>query len=151
MICCLFGLLSACNEQSSVLKGGENELIFPTQRNLNGRRDIMSALLIGQLVEKDNFLRIQARESETSYIVIWPPNYTFRIAHGRIEVLDEKGKRRVKVGEEVFVDGGETHTVSGIAAISEELQQELSSRDDGPYWIVGAEVRPFEEMESIAR
>ncbi|MGH7601368.1 MAG: hypothetical protein ACREOI_33835 [bacterium] len=101
----------------------------------------MEAILIGKLVEVDGCLRINSSNSETSYLVVWPFGYSLKIANGVIMIQDGAGKTRVRVGEEVFVSGGETKSVEGIAALDDQLKRELSTRCPGPYWLVGSEVK----------
>lgn len=135
---CVMCLPLSCGGEGGPM---EEVLLFPTQEIGEAPRAVMSALLTGRLLQDGNYLRIEAHEDHTRYLVIWPPGYGFRIVRGQAEVVDEQGKTRLRVGEEVFVSGGETDTVSGIAAISPEWQKTLSKLILGPYWIVGAEIR----------
>jgi hypothetical protein len=101
----------------------------------------MDAILIGKLAKVEGCLRINDANGETSYLAVWPSDYSLKVASGMIMVLDGAGTTRVRVGEEVFVSGGETKSVEGIAALDDQLKQELSTRCPGPYWLVGNEVR----------
>lgn len=128
----------SCSSKSAPNQYEYNGIFFPRQKVVT---DVMEAILIGKLVETDGCLRINDRNSETSYLVVWPFGYSLRVFAGVIEVRDGTGKTKVRVGEEVFVSGGETKSVEGIAALDEQLIRELSTRCSGPYWLVGSEVK----------
>jgi hypothetical protein len=129
---------ASCSSKSAPSQYECGGIFFPRQK---AGVAVMEAILIGKLVEVDGCLRVNSRNSETSYLVVWPFGYSLRVFSGVIEVRDETGKTRVRVGEEVFVSGGETKSVEGIAALDEQLKRELATRCSGPYWLVGSEVR----------
>jgi hypothetical protein len=130
-------LTAACSSESAPNQYEYDGIFFPRQKPVTV---VMEALLLGKLVKVDNHLRINSSNDETSYLVVWPSGYSLKIVAGLIMVQDESGKTRVRVGEEVLVSGGETKTVEGIGAIDKQLQRELTTRYQGPYWLVGSEV-----------
>jgi hypothetical protein len=138
----------SCSSQSAPNQYEYDGIFFPRQKAVDV---VMEAILIGKLVKVDGCLRINDSNSVTSYLVVWPFGYSLKIANGMIMVMDGAGKMRVRVGEEVFVSGGETKTVEGIAALDEQLKRELSTRCPGPYWLVGSEVRRAGSMGNLSK
>lgn len=128
----------SCSSESAPNQYEYSGIFFPRQKPVDV---VMEAILVGKLVNVDGCLRINDSNSETSYLVVWPFGYSLRVLAGVIEVRDGTGKTKVRVGEEVFVSGGEAKSVQGIAALDEQLIRELSTRYPGPYWLVGSEVR----------
>jgi hypothetical protein len=86
---------------------------------LFGSRAVPAAEYSGQLVLRDGCLRI---EGDTSYVLIWPPGYGLDLVSGTVHILDAGGRDMAHVGDEIYVDGGET-PVRGIPAIDETMQQ----------------------------
>jgi transposase len=66
--------------------------------------------------------------------------YTLTFASRVVEIVDVRGRGVAYVGDEIYVDGGET-PVRGIPAIAETMQEEMIARCEGPYWFVGNVVR----------
>lgn len=128
----------SCSSRSAPNQYDYDGIFFPRQQ---ANVDVMDAILTGKLVKVESCLRINDSNSETGYLVVWPFDYSLKIVDGVIIVMDGAGKTRVCVGEEVFVSGGETKSVEGIAALDDQVKQELSARCSGPYWLVGSEVR----------
>ena len=89
----------------------------------------MEALLIGELVNSDGCLRVNAGESDTSYLIVWPPGLRPDAEKDVIQILNQAGKTVLRVGDEVRISGGE---VSFSAA-----EQVAPADCPGPYWIVG--------------
>lgn len=102
-----------------------------------------TAELIGKLVEVEHCIRVNDRDSNTSYLLVWPPDITatteedtVRVATGAIT-----GNRKevvIHIGEMVRLSGGETEN------LDEQLRQTLPTDCPGPYWVVGTEVGPLE-------
>jgi hypothetical protein len=136
-------IAAACSPKSAPNQYEYDGIFFPRQK---AGVAVMEAILVGKLVKIDGCLRINASHGETSYLVVWPFGYSLKIVNGVILVQDGSGKTRVRVGEEVFVSGGETKSVEGIAALDDQVKRELSTRCSGPYWLVGSEVRRAESM-----
>jgi len=131
-------IAAACSSKSAPNQYEYDGIFFPRQQ---ANVAVMDAILTGKLVKVENCLRINDANGETSYLIVWPSDYSLKIANGVIMVQDGAGQTRVRVGEKVFVSGGETKSVEGIAALDEQLKRELSTRCPGPYWLVGSEVR----------
>lgn len=97
------------------------------------QRDVafMEALLIGDLMVQDGCLRINS-ENE-SHLVIWQADYFLTDNDGVLEILDETGAVVARVGEMVYMGGGEQRAVND-AELRQPVPEACSS---GPYWRMG--------------
>lgn len=100
-------------------------------------------MLVGKLVEVENCLRVDDRDSDTSYLLVWPPDITATLEKDTVRVVTSviTGNRKevvLHVGEMVRLSGGETEN------LEEQLRQTLPANCPGPYWVVGIEVGPLE-------
>ncbi|HID52315.1 MAG TPA: hypothetical protein EYP41_09780 [Anaerolineae bacterium] len=96
------------------------------------QRDVafMDALLIGELVVEDSCLRVHSEGA--NYLVIWQADYYLTDNDGVWEVLDETGAAVARVGETVYMGGGETSWVD-----EPYLQEPIPETCGGPYWMMG--------------
>ena len=124
---------------TSVAPPAPAPVFFPKQAPVVGPREVMLALFEGQLVVVDRCLRVNDSGSSTSYLLVWPPEYTVRGAANPIQVLDGAGQVAARVGEQVRVSGGE---IKSVRYLDEQVRQTLPADCAGPYWIVGDEVGP---------
>ncbi len=99
---------------------------------------VMEAQLIGDLLLVDGCLRVKDIYSGGSILPIWPPEFTLGAENDQLQVLDGDGQVVARVGEEVYMGGGEVSSPS----LPECVRQELPASCTGPYWIVGMGVRP---------
>jgi hypothetical protein len=120
------------------------KIFFPQQDAVEGEREAMTALNFGTLVVVDDCLRLNDDESDTSWLLIWPPDFTLNTENDVIQILNGEGKVTAHVGDKVRVDGGE---VWSFSLFNESMQEKLPSHCLGPYWIVGFEVSTLEESE----
>ncbi len=102
-----------------------------------------TAELIGELVQIEGCLRVNDRNSDTSYLLVWPPDLAATIEGDTIRVVSGivTGNQReavLHIGTLVYLGGGET------THLDEQLQQTVPANCQGPYWVVGNEVRPIE-------
>jgi hypothetical protein len=111
---------------------------FPRQEPVEGVREAMEAELIGELMLVDGCLQIQSVYGDGRYLPIWPPDFTLNGRDEEIEVLDGTGQVMARVGEEVYMGGGE----GSAGALPDCVHQQLPPGCTGPYWIVGTGVRP---------
>jgi len=98
----------------------------------------MTAELIGELLLVDDCLRVNAA-ADASYLILWQPEFSLKAENDSLHILNEAGQVVATVGEEVYLGGGE---VRSIDHLDEYVRQQLPPACPGPYWIVGAEVRP---------
>ncbi len=113
-------------------------IALPRQGPVEGLRAVMQAEMVGQLVLVDGCLRVQSIYDDTSYLPVWPPEFALRSEDDSIQVLDGTGQVVAKVGEEIYMGGGE----GSASVMAECVRQQLPATCTGPYWIVGEGVRP---------
>jgi hypothetical protein len=94
-----------------------------------------AALLTGTLVVEDGCLRVREDEGDSSYLVIWQPDYYLTDSDGVLEILDRGGFVVARVGEPIRLGGGATS--AGAAVINPQLQTSIPSSCGGPYWFMG--------------
>ena len=116
---------TACGTSSPKIPASDSEIFFPRQKPIAGGRAVPTGQVSGQLVLVEGCLRLNASD-DTSYTVVWPPHFTRRTTKDAIQILDDSNQVVGQVGDEVYMDGGETKTVRGIGLIDNNLQQELS-------------------------
>jgi hypothetical protein len=105
-----------------------------------------TAELIGKLVTVDGCLRVNERDSSTSYLLVWPPEYTEKVSIEKdtVQIID-RGKTVVwHIGEMVHLGGGE---IPSIEYLDERLRQKLPANCPGPYWVVGDVTSSVEATE----
>jgi hypothetical protein len=117
---------------------GVPNVAFPRQAPVEGIRELMEAELIGDLVLDDGCLRINSSYGDGSILPVWPPEFSLEAANDVLQVLDGTGRVVARVGEEVYMGGGE----GSSGAVAECVRQQLPATCTGPYWIVGEGVRP---------
>lgn len=82
-----------------------------------------TAELIGQLVEKDGCLRVEAAPYAKDYALVWPAEYKIQRDAAGITMVDGQGKQTTwQVGQWVHLGGGESGS---------------DEKCPGPYWLVG--------------
>ena len=147
MLAALLFIAACSSESNPTLPIEYGDLLFPRQKAADGERIVMQALLIGPLVTRNDCLRIDSRHGETSYLPIWPPDYGLKIEGNIVNVVDGTGRTLVRVGQAVYMGGGEIHSLEGIAAIDAQTKQAVAERCGGPYWIVGEGTRPATDSD----
>ena len=101
----------------------------------------MLALLTGKLNVVDGCLYVDDSNSDTSYLLVWPPDFTLSIDADAVLLFNGAGAVVARVGEEVRFSGGE---VKSVRYLDEHVRQSLPSDCPGPYWIVGDVIGPAE-------
>lgn len=112
----------------------EDMLYFPVQPAGN---DMMEAQLFGMLIDVDGCLMVEDMYSDTLYLPIWPWEYSLEIEEEIITIVDENGEARVRVGDEVYLSGGE------IPGTEESPLGEVVC--GGLHWLVGETVEKIED------
>jgi len=111
---------------------------FPRQEPVEGIRATMEAELIGNLVLVDGCLRVNSIYGQASTLPVWPPEFTITADEDEIQVHDGDDQVVARVGQEVYMSGGEGSANSMPDCVREQLPAVCT----GPYWIVGDTVRP---------
>lgn len=135
--------MSACGDKSAFDPSSSPSLFFPQQRVGDIRADAATALLYGQLIEAEGCLRVNAGDSDTSYLLVWPANYSVSISEETIQIINEFSQVVARVGDEIRVSGGEVRAVEALEG-ARQLQEEVPIQCSGPFWIVGSEVSVIE-------
>jgi hypothetical protein len=97
------------------------------------------AELKGKLVEVDGCLRVNDRDSDTSYLLVWPADLAVAVKNDTVQIVigTVTGNRKevtLHIGEMVRLSGGETRQ------LDERLKPTVPERCPGPYWVVGNEI-----------
>lgn len=140
MLALAVGLLAGCNsvEEEPLLIEG---IVFPLQKPVDGVRDVMQALLVGTLEEREGCLSMDMPEAGTPYVPIWPPGYALEKNMGTLWILDEKDQRKVPVGAKIRMGGGEFPAEALVQVVDPAVVDTLTQKCPGPYWLVGDGVR----------
>lgn len=105
---------------------------LPQLRTRSG--SFMTALMQGELIVQNGCLRVRPEGSAQSHLIIWQPDYFLHKNGNAREILDRSGRVVARVGEPIWIGGGEIPVTS-------ELQQQLRSpipqTCEGPYWLMG--------------
>lgn len=140
-IFCLFlTLFAACTSTPAMtdVPVTQPAVFFPQLIPVDGERAYPQALLEGTLLLVDDCLRVQEREGNTSYLIIWPPHVVLNITNNRIQLTDQENLAVAQVGEAVQLGGGE---ISTEAPMIQELREPLPVTCPGPHWITSGIVR----------
>jgi hypothetical protein len=120
-------------------------IFFPKQKPVEGERVVMTAELFGELAVLGGCLRVASFSgSNTGYLLVWPPDFRLSTESDGIQVLDGDGEVAVRLGEEVFMSGGE---VRYVHRLEEYVQRQLHPDCTGPYWIVGGVVSSAKSLQ----
>jgi hypothetical protein len=99
----------------------------------------LTAQLFGTLVDQDGCLRVQPDTGGTSYLLAWPPDFEVRVEGDTVHVVTADGEQvTLGMGDAVYLSGGE---VKSADYLSQPVRQALPAQCEGPFWVVGAEVR----------
>ena len=107
---------------------------FPRQEYVEGPREMMAAELVGDLVLRDGCLHIKSLYGDTSYLPLWPAEFTVSLDDDGFPVV-MNGQQEIvgRVGEEIYMGGGEASANAMLACVREQLPNECG----GKVWVVG--------------
>lgn len=131
--------LSSCS--NSTPDGTADDLPFFPKQKASEDGSVMQAQLFGRLVNDGGCLRVESRDGGVSYLIVWRPEHSVAERDGEITILDGKGDPLVKVGDTIYTDGGEVPAVEDLGAITGDVAGEIDAHCDGPYWLIGVEMR----------
>lgn len=131
------------SERPTALPPSDPSIFFLRQRPIEGERETMMAMLSGELIMVGDCLRVNDMNSNASYLLVWPPDFTADSADGAVQIYNGKGQTLVQVGDKILVDGGEVNK----DMVTDYLEQPLPDKCSGPYWIVGNEVGLAEDTD----
>ena len=98
----------------------------------------MLALLTGEIILEDGFLRVRANDDDEGHLIIWQTDCFLHSNEGVIEILDRDGQVVGRVGEEVCLGGGE---IPMTTSLERRLREPLPEHCEGPYWLQGGGMR----------
>ncbi len=110
-----------------------SDIFFPQQAPLPTRRASMAALIEGLLVVDKRCLRVI--DGDTSYLPIWPAGVSLYQADTLIEIHTAQGQIVARVGEPIFLGGGEV-PADALPEVIEPVIQPVPADCPGPYWVV---------------
>jgi hypothetical protein len=130
------------NDTSATIPATEPSIYFPTQEPVDGEREVMEALLFGNLTVVDKCIWVITEDGEpiNIYLIIWPPNFTLNSGTDPAQIIDDNGNVVASIGDDVRLSGGE-HRRLLDPSVSETLPPSCLG---GPYWIVGEEISTIE-------
>lgn len=133
--------MTACNTAPTPIPSPTKDIV--TMR--------MTALLVGELVMTDGCLRVNSIHSGTSYLLVWPPEYTGKVSIERdtVQIVDRGQTVVWHIGEIVCLGGGGGKSIEHL---DERLRPELPlpANCPGPYWVVGSVATSVEASEESA-
>ena len=92
-------------------------------------------------------MRVNSIYGDGSILPVWPPEFTLGAENDVLQVLDGTGQVVARVGEEVYMGGGE-----GLSrAMAQCVRQQLPAACTDPYWIVGDGTRPNQQVKGAGR
>ncbi len=97
-----------------------------------------TAELVGTLVKVDQCLRVNDQNSDSSYLLVWPPDLAATVENDTVRVVTgvvtgDRQESSARIGDVVRLGGGEAKD------LDEQLQQSVPATCAGPYWVVGKE------------
>ena len=104
----------------------------------------MEALLIGRLEVENGCLLAYQEGSEQPITIVWQTDYFLHNNEGSIEMLDREGKVVTRVGEMIYLGGGEVGSID-----SDHLQAPIPEHcSSSPLWLMG-EFLPEEYIPNV--
>ena len=121
----------------------DESIYFPQLKTRSA--SFMAALLIGRLEVENGCLQVYQEESDQRIVIVWQTDYFLNNNDGSIEMLDREGKVVARVGEMIYLGGGEVGSID-----SDHLQAPISEHcSDSPFWLMG-EFLPEEYIPNVA-
>jgi hypothetical protein len=105
-----------------------------------------ASVAIGKLWNEDGCIRIRSMNGNKSYALVWPPDVSATIEGDSLRVVTGIVRQKptevvLHFGEMVIIGGGESDSPD------EDLLKELPPHCEGPYWVVGFKVAPYQPTE----
>lgn len=133
----LLGLIS-CRSEPTPTPTSET-VFFPKYNLVDGKWVSMTGEIEGELVRVGDCLRLVSNLDGTSYLIVWPPPYELDEGGSALLIRDETGRTVARLGEEIYMGGGESRSLESNPGVTEQLISEIeSSGCSGPYWIAGS-------------
>jgi hypothetical protein len=120
----------------------DDSIYFPQLKTRSA--SFMEALLIGRLEVENGCLLAYQEGSDQLITIVWQTDYFLNNNEGSIEMLDRDGKVVARVGETIYLGGGE---IGGIE--DSQLQAPMPEHcSSSPLWLMG-EFLPEEYIPNV--
>jgi hypothetical protein len=120
----------------------DDSIYFPQLKTRS--TSFMEALLIGRLEVENGCLLAYQEGSDQPILIVWQTDFFLNNNEGAIEMLDREGKVAARVGEMIYLGGGETRSID-----PDLLQAPIPARCSGkPIWLMG-EFLPEEYIPNV--
>ncbi len=120
----------------------DDSIYFPQLKTRSA--SFMEALLIGRLEVENGYLLAYQEGSEQPITIVWQTDYFLHDNEGSIEMLDRDGKMVARVGETIYLGGGQVGSIG-----SDQLQAPIPEQCSGsPLWLMG-EFLPEEYIPNV--
>jgi hypothetical protein len=120
----------------------DDSIFFPQLKTRS--TSFMAALLIGRLEVENGCLLAYQEGSDQPTTIVWQTDYFLNNNDGSIEMLDRDGKVVARVGETIYLGGGE---IGGIE--DDQLQAPMPEHcSSSPLWLMG-EFLPEEYIPNV--
>jgi len=120
----------------------DDSIYFPQLKTRSA--SFMEALMIGTLEVENGCLQVTQEGNDQRMAVVWQTDYFLNNNEGSIEMLDRDGKVVARVGETIYLGGGE---IGGIE--DDQLQAPMPEHcSSSPLWLMG-EFLPEEYIPNV--
>jgi hypothetical protein len=120
----------------------DDSIYFPQLKTRSA--SFMEALLIGTLVVENGCMMAYQEGSDQPITIVWQTDYFLNNNEGSIEMLDRDGKVVARVGEPIYLGGGETGRIE-----DDQLQAPIPEHcSSSPLWLMG-EFLPEEYIPNV--
>lgn len=126
---------STLPDNDPIVESVRPTVVFLQASDFEGETTSMNAELRGELVIKNNCIRIDSIDQDISYLPVWPSNFNVEFRDNKIRIVDENdGEIVASVEDNIHLSGGELPT------LSQQLQAKLPDNCPGPFWSVGKDI-----------
>jgi hypothetical protein len=120
----------------------DDSIYFPQLKTRS--TSFMEALLIGRLEVENGCLLAYQEGSDRPITIVWQTDYFLNNNAGSIEMLDRDGKVVARVGETIYLGGGEIGRIE-----DDKLQAPIPEHcSSSPLWLMG-EFLPEEYIPNV--
>jgi hypothetical protein len=120
----------------------DDSIYFPQLKTRS--TSFMEALMIGTLEVENGCLQVTQEGNDQRMVIVWQTDYFLNNNEGSIEMLDRDGKVVARVGEMIYLGGGEIRSID-----PDQLQAPIPEHCSGtPIWLMG-EFLPKEYIPNV--
>jgi hypothetical protein len=120
----------------------DDSIYFPQLKTRSA--SFMEALMIGTLEVENGCLQVTQEGNDQRMAIVWQTDYFLNNNEGSIEMLDRNGKVVARVGETIYLGGGEIGSIE-----DDQLQAPMPEHcSSSPLWLMG-EFLPEEYIPNV--